>query len=570
MASSIEWTNKTWNPTTGCTKISKECDFCYAETETFRKMHNPKLPKYKLGFNVVVEHPYTLKEPYKWKQPSAVFVNSMSDLFHKDVSLDYIKKVFAVMNDTPQHTYQILTKRHDILKKYSDKLNWSDNIWMGVSVGNQIATRRIEPLVNCGAKHKFLSVEPLIEEITEINVKGIDWVIVGGESGSNAVRSMKKEWVTKIKNECAKQDVKFFFKQWGKTRNNPNPDDPTINKEHRYHSKGGSELDGKVYWTNPTVKDDTMPTINLFGNDYLIMDEFEDLNTIWELKTHLPLADKDLLENLGNDIKRNGMHDPILYMTTSNGKKLVLDGHTRLRIAISKKLKNIPTKEVKENFNSLDEVKYWLIKHQLERRNLTKAEKIQLALLSKPTIEKLAKENLSKGGKATEMITKIDTASEIAKLASVGRTTVVKYSKIIDKAPQSVIDKVNNGTISINSAHNSLKKTQPLTPPEIQIDPVNHSHREPIGTTTATPPEVQTKPVNLPHSEPTGTIPEIQIEISNRTTNKSNVTTLLSLDDGQQKLLANEIDVIMVLNKDDHLNILEKNEEIRIGAYYLS
>ncbi len=211
MASNIEWTNKTWNPTTGCTKISKECDFCYAETETHRKMFNSKQPKYKLGFDVVVEHMHTLEEPYKWKEPSAVFVNSMSDLFHKDISLEFIQKVFAVMNDTPQHTYQILTKRHDILEKYSDELTWTDNIWMGVSVGNQIATRRIKPLVNCGAKHKFLSVEPLIEEITDIDVTGVDWVIVGGESGSNKVRPMEKEWVRKIQKECEAKQVNFFF-----------------------------------------------------------------------------------------------------------------------------------------------------------------------------------------------------------------------------------------------------------------------------------------------------------------------------------------------------------------------
>lgn len=547
MASSIEWTNKTWNPTTGCTKISKECDFCYAESETFRKMHNPNLKKYEKGFDVIVEHPYTLKEPYKWNRPSAVFVNSMSDMFHKDISLDFIKKVFEVMNDTPQHTYQILTKRHNILEKYSNELTWSENIWMGVSVGTQIATRRIESLVNSGAKHKFLSIEPLIEEITDINLKGIDWVIVGGESGSNEVRPMKKEWVTKIQNECKAQNVNFFFKQWGKTRNNPNPNDPTINKEHRYHSKGGSQLNGKVYWENPTIEDDSIPTINLYGNDYMIMDEFEGLNTIWELKSHLRLADKELLENIGNDIKKNGINDPILYMTTPNGKKLVLDGHTRIRIAISKKIKNVPTKEIKENFDSLDEVKLWLVKHQLERRNLTNAEKIQLALLSKPTIEKLAKDNLSKGGKSnrktedkntTGTLIKIDTSAEIAKLANVGRTTVVRYSKIIAEAPQTIIAKVNNGTMSISSAHAALKnrKSQPINPPEVK--PV-------------TPSKADSKS-------------------NHQTPLKTNVITLASIDDGQKKLLANEIDVIMVLNKDDHLNILKKNEEIRIGAYFVN
>lgn len=532
MASSIEWTNKTWNPTTGCTKISKECDFCYAEKETYRKMFNPKLPKYKLGFDVVVEHEYTLQEPYKWKNPSTVFVNSMSDMFHKHISLEFIKKVFQVMNDTPQHTYQVLTKRGDILEKYSKHLTWTDNIWMGVSVGNQKATRRIKSLVGCGAKHKFLSIEPLIEEIKDIQLDGIDWVIVGGESGSNAVRPMEKDWVTTIQKACSDQNVKFFFKQWGKNRNNPNQKDPTINKEHRYHSKGGSELDGKVYWSNPTVNDDSIPMINLFGVDYLIMDDFQDLKTIWELKSHLPLASKELLESLSNDIEKNGVNDPILYTTLPKGEKLVLDGHTRLKIAISNKIKSVPTKEVLEHFHNLDEVKLWITKHQIERRNLSTVEKITLALLSKPSIEKLAKENLSKGGKAsknahvnetTTDISKVDTYNEIAKLAKVGRTTVVQFSKILAEAPQSVIDDLNNGTKKISSVYASLIKSK-------------------------APPEPPTRP-------------ETKIQ--------SNITKLLSIDEGQEKLKTKEIDVIMILDQHDNLDILKKNEKIRIGVYYL-
>ncbi|MBF2710005.1 DUF5131 family protein [Flavobacterium soyangense] len=535
-SSSIEWTNKTWNPTTGCTHISKECDFCYAEKETFRKMHNPKLEKYKLGFDVIVEHAYTLQEPYTWKKPSTVFVNSMSDMFHKDISLDFIKKVFEVMNDTPQHTYQVLTKRHDILEKYSDQLNWTDNIWMGVSVGTQIATRRIKSLVNCGAKYKFLSVEPLIEEIKDYDLTGIDWVIVGGESGSNAVRPMERDWVIKVKEKCFEQNVPFFFKQWGKIRNNPNPHDPTINKLHRYHSKGGSELDGKVYWTNPTITNDLMPTINLFGKDYLIMDEFEDLNTIWELKSYLPIIDNDLFESLKEDIKKNGVNDPIIYITIPNGQKLVIEGHTRLRAAISLNLKIFPTKELNETFNSLDELKLWMVSHQLQRRNLSIAEKISLAYLSKPTIDKLAKENLSKAGKsfskkATEIksvgeIAKIDTYQEIANLANVGRTTVVKYSQVMAKASESVIENLKKGNITIGSAHASIKKKK-----ENIVSKINP---------------------NL-------------ILVTN-----PKITILSNIYEGQEKLISGDIDVVMILNENDKLNILKENEKIRIGVYYMN
>ncbi len=535
-SSTIEWTNKTWNPTTGCTHISKECDFCYAEKETFRKMHNPKSKKYKLGFDVIVEHAYTLEEPYRWKEPCTVFVNSMSDLFHKDISLDFIKKVFEVMNDTPQHTYQVLTKRHDILEKYSDQLNWTDNIWMGVSVGTQIATRRIKSLVNCGAKYKFLSVEPLIEEIKDYDLTGIDWVIVGGESGSNAVRPMERDWVIKVKEKCFEQNVPFFFKQWGKIRNNPNPHDPTINKLHRYHSKGGSELDGKVYWTNPTITNDSMPKISLFGSDYLIMDEFEDLNTIWELKSYLPIIDNDLFESLKEDIKKNGVNDPIIYITIPNGQKLVIEGHTRLRAVISLNLKIFPTKELNETFNSLDEIKLWMVSHQLQRRNLSIAEKISLAYLSKPTIDKLAKENLSKAGKSfsknateinyVEQIAKIDTYQEIANLANVGRTTVVKYSQVMAKASESVIENLKKGNITIGSAHTSIKKKK-----ENIVSKINP---------------------NL-------------ILVTN-----PKITILSNIDEGQEKLISGDIDVVMILKENDKLNILKENEKIRIGVYYMN
>ncbi|MFC2176695.1 DUF5131 family protein, partial [Bacteroidota bacterium] len=264
MATTIEWTQENWNPTTGCKHYSKwgECDNCYAETITNIRKNSPKFTKYRAGFDTLVMHDYTLKEPYGWSKPVTVFVNSMSDLFHKDVKLEFLKKVFAVMNDTPQHTYQILTKRDKILEDYSDKLNWTDNIWMGVSVGAQGATKRIPRLQNCGAKHKFLSVEPFIEEINDIDLTGIDWVIVGGESGGGA-RPIQAEWVHKMKCFCEDASVPFFFKQWGKKKYNPNPNDPTKHKLHRYHAKGGSQLDGITYWANPTIEDDSMPTLNL-------------------------------------------------------------------------------------------------------------------------------------------------------------------------------------------------------------------------------------------------------------------------------------------------------------------
>lgn len=248
----IKWTKHTWNPTTGCTVFSKECENCYAKTFT-DKLQEKLDPKYIYGFDTFVEHDYTLKQPFiKWKKPTVIFVNSMSDLFHKDCSLGFLKKVFEVMNNTP-HIYQVLTKRDAILVERSDQLTWTNNIWMGISVGSVASVRKIDRLRQCGAKNKFLSIEPLIEELPNLDLTGIDWVIVGGESGSGNIRPMKKEWVLKIKKNCEDQNVPFFFKQWGDIKSNPDPKDPTISKSHSQYEKGGCMLDGKLYFDNPCV-----------------------------------------------------------------------------------------------------------------------------------------------------------------------------------------------------------------------------------------------------------------------------------------------------------------------------
>ncbi|HTB31163.1 MAG TPA: DUF5131 family protein, partial [Bacteroidia bacterium] len=179
-----------------------------------------------------------------------VFVNSMSDLFHKDVPLGYIQKVFDVMNNNPQHTFQVLTKRADILAEYDKRLEWGANIWMGVSVENEKVVERIDYLRNTGAHIKFLSLEPLIGPLPNLNLKNIDWAIVGGESGHKA-RPIKEEWVLDIKKQCDKGKVAFFFKQWGKPSFNIDPKDPTIDAKHPNHAKGGCSLNGQVYRKMP-------------------------------------------------------------------------------------------------------------------------------------------------------------------------------------------------------------------------------------------------------------------------------------------------------------------------------
>jgi protein gp37 len=210
--SRIEWTESTWNPLTGCNKISPGCKHCYAERMA-KRLHAMGQPNYVNNFKLTM-HPQALEKPLEWKTPQVIFVNSMSDLFHKDVPLDFIQSVFDVMKRAHWHQFQVLTKRSERLMELSPKLEWTDNIWMGVSVENADYTFRIDHLRKTGAKTKFLSVEPLLGPIPKMNLKGINWVIVGGESGPGA-RPIEREWVVDIKDQCLKAKVPFFFKQWG-------------------------------------------------------------------------------------------------------------------------------------------------------------------------------------------------------------------------------------------------------------------------------------------------------------------------------------------------------------------
>jgi protein gp37 len=210
--SSIEWTEMTWNPTTGCDKISAGCKFCYAEVMS-RRLQSMGVEKYKDNFEVRV-HNDALKIPYTWKNSKVVFVNSMSDLFHEDIPSEFIKDVFKVMNDNPQHVFQVLTKRAERLFELHNELKWTHNIWMGVSVENDKVRNRIDYLRKINARVKFLSLEPLIGPLKKLNLENIDWVIVGGESGHKP-RPMNPDWVLDIQEQCEKKGVAFFFKQWG-------------------------------------------------------------------------------------------------------------------------------------------------------------------------------------------------------------------------------------------------------------------------------------------------------------------------------------------------------------------
>ena len=212
--SKIEWTESTWNPITGCDKVSAGCENCYAFrlAQRLQKMGNAKYAK---GFELVL-HENCLDDPYSWKKPMHIFVSSMSDLFHKDVPLSYIQRVFNVMNNNPRHIFQVLTKRAERMAKTANEVNWSENIWIGVTVENDICKGRIKHLQKMPAKVKFVSFEPLLNDVGVLDLSNIDWAIVGGESGWKA-RSMQSEWVINIKEQCEQQKILFYFKQWGGT-----------------------------------------------------------------------------------------------------------------------------------------------------------------------------------------------------------------------------------------------------------------------------------------------------------------------------------------------------------------
>lgn len=232
----IEWTHTTWNPVTGCTKVSAGCKNCYAERMAHR-LRAMGQERYRNGFKVTLQ-PQALDEPRRWRKPRLVFVNSMSDLFHRDVPVEFIVKVFETMASCPQHTFQVLTKRSERLRRLAPELPWPSNVWMGVSVENQKAVARIVDLVEVPAAVRFLSVEPLLGPLDELSLDGIGWVIVGGESGPGA-RPMEPSWVVDIRDGCLEVGVPFFFKQWG-----------GVNKK-----KTGRQLEGRTWDEMPEVRE---------------------------------------------------------------------------------------------------------------------------------------------------------------------------------------------------------------------------------------------------------------------------------------------------------------------------
>lgn len=259
--SSIEWTEMTWNPCAGCSAISPGCARCYALRMAHRlaAMGQDKYRGTTSNSNGKVTwtgqinlDKEALKQPSRWKEPRTIFVNSMSDLFHENVSLSFILRSFMVMQNANWHRFQVLTKRSERLLELNELLPWTPNVWMGCSVENASYTHRIDHLRHTGAEIKFLSLEPLLGPLPNLNLEGIDWVIAGGESGPGA-RPMDPAWVIDIRDQCAAARVPFFFKQFGKLSNNPNPNDPTA-KRNGGKAKGGRLLEGRTWDEMPEPK----------------------------------------------------------------------------------------------------------------------------------------------------------------------------------------------------------------------------------------------------------------------------------------------------------------------------
>ncbi len=238
----IEWTEQTWNPTTGCTKVSAGCKHCYAEVMA-KRLKAMGANGYQNGFKLSLM-PERLSQPLKRKKPTTYFVNSMSDLFHENVPFEFIDSVFETIKKTPQHKYQILTKRENQIAKYFKNRFVPDNVWLGVSVENiKEGLPRIDILRKIPAKIRFLSIEPLLEDLGEVDFSGIHWVIVGGESGNKA-RKMKKVWVENIQEQCEAQGIAFFFKQWGTWG---------ADEQKRNKHKNGKLLNNKLYQNYPNI-----------------------------------------------------------------------------------------------------------------------------------------------------------------------------------------------------------------------------------------------------------------------------------------------------------------------------
>ncbi|WP_147293649.1 ParB/RepB/Spo0J family partition protein [Chryseobacterium indoltheticum] len=390
----------------------------------------------------------------------------------------FYKKITEVIKNS-NHTYNILFDTATLHIPNLLNIGYGNNVVIGLHMEFGLLEFLIHSIFQDTQIHrKYLHISTFDDYIDVIDYSryAFEWLVIDLQEDCffNLLRFQQpfKTWHEAIhlqRLNCEKHNVPFHFKSWGKVENNPNPNDPTLNPVHRYYTKTGCMLDGKIYYYDPITKT-TAPTLTLFDNEYYIMDEHCGLNTIWELKSYLPFMKPELFELLKEDIHLNGLNDPILYILTKDSTKVVIEGHTRLRACIELDIKDFPIKEVKEDFDSIEDIQLWMLKHQFQRRNMSSVERLELAYQSKEIIEKRAKLNLSKAGKGDSVTETFDTNLEIAQLAGVGKTTVVNYGNVMAKASPNLIEQMRKGKLSISGAYNKIKDKTPKsekTNPEI-------------------------------------------------------------------------------------------------------
>jgi protein gp37 len=496
--SKIGWTHHTANLWWGCVKVADGCSNCYAcEIAEFRQHDvwgNDK-PR-RMIKDVWKSLGKYQKEAEELNEIHRVFVGSMMDLFELPKPLvdsngnpmiegidefsntgQLRDRFFSeVVPNSPNLMFLLLTKRPSNINKYIPE-EWKDNppknVMFGTSVSDQKTAKTFIPQLAKVNGKRFLSAEPLTGpiDLMEQDVDGnpllasLHWIITGGESGVKDIRQMESEWVSVIKDHCKNNNIPFYFKQWGRDEFNPDQNDPTIKKKHPWHAKGGCMYDGKIYMNYPShFSDDTTHIINLFDEDHFVIDQWKGFYIIDELKSYLPAMDDEIYLKLRKNIKSNGLDNQILYFENKQKKRIVIDGHSRLRACLEIGLTHIPSRKVVEKFENIGEIKLWIVKNQCERRNLSTVERLKLAFLSINEIEKMAYKNLSLAGKNKTVDKKINTCEEIGKIAGVSPSTVSRYKFVMDNFKEfddiskTIIDNLNNGVISISKAQSLMKK----------------------------------------------------------------------------------------------------------------
>ena len=547
----IGWTHHSANIWWGCVKISDGCSNCYAcEIAEFRQhdVWGSDKPRRKIE-NVWKEITKYQKEAKKAGQIHRVFVGSMMDIFEKPMPLvdhngnpitqndnelwntGLLRDKFfnEIVPDCPNLMFLLLTKRPYNINKYIP-IEWKENppknVMFGTSVSNQANANTLIPHLAKVNGKRFLSAEPLIGQVDLMQqdadgnslLDSLHWIITGGESGLKDIRQMESKWVSVIKNQCENNKIPFYFKQWGRDEFNPDQNDPTIKKKHPWHAKGGCMYEGKIYMNYPShFNDETIPVVNLFDVDHFVIDQWEGLHIVDELKSYLPPMNDEIYLKLKENIKLNGIDNHIIYFENKQKKRIVIDGHSRLKACLDIGITDFLSRKVVDKFENIDEIKLWMVKNQCERRNLSKVERLKLAFLSINEIEKKAYKNLSLAGKNKTVDKKINTCEEIADIAGVSPSTVSRYKFVMDnfnefdEIAKTIVDNLNNGLITISKAQ-SLMKTHSNKNAEL-LDFISAT------TIPETTPETisETAPETTPETI-SETAPETKSETSSETT----------------------------------------------------